>query len=98
MVIQRTRDYELVLVLRPEANEEDINATISRVDNFITSRGGTIGEHENWGVRKLAYPIRKFIEGHYILTRFSLDPRDVIELDRNLKTSEDVLRHLVVKR
>ena len=97
MVAQRLRDYELVMVLSPEADEDEVAATVDRVSKLISERGGTVSDLETWGVRRLAYPIRRFQEGHYLLTRFALDASDVLELDRSLNGSEDVLRYLVTR-
>ena len=97
MVISRVRDYELVMVLTPEASEDQATAIVERVANFIAENGGSVSEQQNWGVRRLAYPIRRFQEGNYVLTRFAMEAGDVLELDRTLKASEDVLRHLLTK-
>ena len=97
MVAQRLRDYEIVFILTPEANEGEVEAAIERISSFVTERGGTFGEPEVWGLRRLAYSINKFMEGIYVLARFSLDASDVLELERSLTTSEDVIRHLVTK-
>ena len=95
--MQRVRDYELVMVLSPEADEDEISAALERVSNFITERDGSVSEQENWGVRRLAYPIKRFHEGGYVLMRFTLDANDVLELDRSLTAAEDVLRHLLTR-
>lgn len=97
MVAQRLRDYEIVFILTPEANEGEVNAAIERVSAFITERGGSVSEREIWGLRRLAYPINKFMEGIYVLAKFTLDANDVLALDRSLNTSEDVIRHLVTR-
>ena len=97
MVAQRLRDYEIVFILTPEANEGEVEAAIERISTFVNDRGGSFGEHELWGLRRLAYPINKFMEGIYVLAHFSLDASDVLELERSLTTSEDVIRHLVTK-
>lgn len=97
MVAQRLRDYEIVFILTPEANEDEVEAAIERISTFVSDRGGSFGEHEIWGLRRLAYPINKFMEGIYVLAHFSLDASDVLELERSLTTSEDVIRHLVTK-
>jgi small subunit ribosomal protein S6 len=91
------RQYELVMVITPEAGDDQVAATLERVSKFITDRGGSVEGHDQWGLRQLAYPIRRHQEGNYVLTRFTLDTKNVVELDHNLNTSEDVLRHLVVK-
>lgn len=97
MVAQRNRDYELVMVLNPEATEEEIAAKVDSVAGFITEHGGSIAEQANWGVRRLAYPIKRFHEGNYLLTQFTLDAKFAQELERTLIFSEDVLRHLITK-
>ncbi len=97
MVEQQTRDYELMMIISPEANEVEIDAAGARVAGFIADRGGLVYEQDIWGLRRLAYPIQKFHEGNYVLTRFALEPGDVIELDNSLKASDDVMRHLTMR-
>ena len=97
MVLERLRDYEMVMILRPEVNEEEVTAIVDRVKSFITDRGGEINTEELWGLRRMAYPIEKFTEGFYILTKFALNSSEVVELNGSLNTSEDVIRHLVMK-
>ncbi len=97
MVDQQTRNYELMMIISPEANEVEIDAASARVAGFIADRGGLVYEQDVWGLRRLAYPIQKFHEGNYVLTRFALEPGDVIELDNSLKASDDVMRHLTMR-
>ena len=97
MVAQRTRDYELVAILSPEATEEEVSTTIERVGGLVSERGGNDVEHEVWGLRRLAYPIKKFDEGNYVLMRFTLNPDALLEINRSLEASEDILRFLVTK-
>jgi len=91
------RDYELVLIISPEVVEEKFEATIDNISRFITGKGGVVSDIERWGKRKLAYPIRHFVEGSYVLTKFKLKPAFGKELEANLQISEDVLRHLLIK-
>ena len=93
---KQLRDYELVLIVSPEVVEEKFDATIDNVSQFITEKGGTISNVEQWGKRRLAYPIEHFMEGSYVLTRFRLKPALSKELEANLQISEEVLRHLLV--
>ncbi len=86
-----------MMIISPEANETEIDAASARVAGFIADRGGLIYEQSNWGLRRLAYPIQKFQEGNYVLTRFALEPAEIIELDTSLKASDDVMRHLTMK-
>jgi len=89
--------YELVLIISPEVVDEEMGATIDKVTQFITGKGGVISDVEQWGKRKLAYPIKHFMEGNYVLTRFKLKPELTKELKANLQISEEVLRHLLIK-
>ena len=97
MLAQRVRDYEVVLVLSPEATPEEITVTVERVDKLITDAAGSITEHESWGLKRLAYPIMKFNEGNYILVKFSLDASAVTEFKRNLEAAQDLIRFLVTR-
>ncbi len=92
------RDYELVMVLSPEVDEEGVTATVDRVSQFITQRGGSLTNQERWGVRRLAYPIQKFLEGNYVLTQFTFEPNSTKELEASLRASGEVIRYLLVKK
>ena len=98
MVAERIREYELVMVLSPEATEEEVSATVETVHGLISGEGGTVGEHEIWGLRRLAFPVMKFREGNYVLTHFESSPAAIDELKRNLKASQDIIRFLVTRK
>ncbi len=91
------RDYELVVIISPEVVEDGILATIEKINRFISERGGSISEVNQWGKRKLSYPIKHFVEGNYVLTHFTMDPRLTAELEASLGISEEILRHLLVR-
>jgi small subunit ribosomal protein S6 len=91
------RDYELVLVISPQLSDENYDATIDKYSRFITGKGGTIGDTQRWGKRKLAYPIKHFGEGNYVLLKFRMKPAFSRELEANLRISEEVVRHLLVR-
>ncbi len=94
---EQLQDYELVLVVSPEGGEDALEATLKNVNQFIAGRGGVISGQERWDKRKLAYPIKRSLEGNYVLTRCRMRPAWAKELDANLNISEDVLRHLLLK-
>ena len=94
---KQQRDYELVLIVSPEIVDETLDTTIDKVGQFITEKDGTISDVERWGKRRLAYPIKHFMEGSYVLTRFKLKPALSKELEANLQISEAILRHLLIK-
>jgi small subunit ribosomal protein S6 len=93
----KPQDYELVYIIQPELEEEAVEGRIEGVSQFISSNNGEVSEVEKWGKKRLAYPIRHFLEGSYVLTRFTLSPTRCKELEANLKISEDILRHLLIK-
>lgn len=93
----KVRSYELVTVISPEVDEEKVSKVIDKVNRFVSDRGGIVEETKQWGRRKLAYPIERFMEADYILTRFKLESKLLRELETDLRASEEILRHLVVK-
>ena len=97
MTSVRTRDYELAMILSPEATEAEARETVGRITSLISDGGGSISEQDNWGIRRLAYPIQRFIEGNYFIIRCKMDPHDAVELDSTLNSSQDVLRHLLFR-
>jgi small subunit ribosomal protein S6 len=91
------RDYELVLIVSPELDDAAFDATIDKYSRFITARGGTIGDTQRWGKRKLAYPIKHFGEGNYVLFKSRMKPPVSRELEASLRISEEIVRHLLVR-
>ena len=98
MAVERMREYEMVMILSPEATQDELSATVERVDGLIEDGGGAVADHETWGLKRLAYEIDDFNEGNYVLTRFSLDASGVSELNRALTASEDIVRFLVTRQ
>jgi small subunit ribosomal protein S6 len=94
---EQLRDYEMVLVINPEAAEEKFDAILNNIDQLITSLGGIVSDVEQWGKRKLAYPIKNLSEGNYVLTHFSLKPSLSRELEAKLRISEEIPRHLMIR-
>jgi small subunit ribosomal protein S6 len=88
-------NYELVVIISPEVADEAV--IVDNVSRFITENGGAISNIERWGKRKLAYPIKHYMEGSYVLTQFKLRPRLSKELAASLRISEEVLRHLLIR-
>ncbi len=89
--------YELVFIVRPDASDEQLEATVEGISRFITGRDGVVDEVDQWGKKRLAYPIRHHREGSYVLTRFQLSPEQNRELESILRISEDVIRHLLIR-
>src|SRR6267154_1126709 len=93
-----TRDYELGFILTPEVNEEQTRTILERIEQIATNYGGQVVRVNQWGRRRLAYPIQHHRDGFYVFIDMILTPESVIELDRTLKVSEEVLRHLIKRR
>jgi small subunit ribosomal protein S6 len=99
---QKTEDkklqaYELVIIVNPDAAEEALESRVNNISQYITGKEGVVDAVDKWGKKRLAYPIKHFQEGNYVLTKFKLSPAYCKELEANLRISEDVVRHLLVK-
>jgi len=90
-------NYELVLIISPEVMDEALATKMDDVSQFISEKGGVISNVEQWGKRRLAYPIEHFTEGNYVLTQFTLKPGLSKELEAKLRISEEILRHLLIR-
>lgn len=88
--------YEVLYIVKPTLDDEAREAVLNSIKNIITEAKGEVGEIDVWGSRKLAYPIEKFRDGVYTLVNFKADVEFPKELDRRLKISEDVMRHVIV--
>ncbi|MCE5172473.1 30S ribosomal protein S6 [Paenibacillus profundus] len=89
------RKYELMYIIRPDIEQEAVQAIVDKFQGVI-SNGGEITKHDVMGKRRLAYEIKKFRDGIYVLVNFTAEPAVVAELERQLKISDEVIRHLVV--
>lgn len=86
-----------MLIVIPELDEEQVEATVARFRTIIERTGGEVGESNNWGRRKLAYEIDHRTDGFYFVMEFTVGERTLVELKRILRVSDDVLRHIIVK-
>ncbi len=94
------RRYELMYIIRPNLSEEETATIIERVGTFVTNLGGQVHEVNQtspWGRRRLAYPIENNQDGYYVLSYVSVDPKVARDLERNIKYTDDVLRHMLIK-
>lgn len=92
------RRYELMLVFRPDAPDDRIAAIIDRTTRQITAAGGQIVKVAPWGRRRLAYAIDRHREGAYHIVVFESPTEGIVELERGLLITEEVLRHLVIRQ
>jgi len=91
------RKYEVMYIIRPDVEQEVVEATVEKFNAIITNGGGEITKHDVLGKKRLAYEIKKFRDGYYVLTQFTADSAVVNELDRVMKITDEIIRHLVVR-
>jgi len=94
------REYEVTIIIQPQLEESDRNKLIEQVSDLLVPGAEeeakpTVNE---WGLRRMAYPIQKFTEGYYVLYEGSLDPTRVTEIERSMQYMEDVIRYLVIRK
>lgn len=92
-----TRTYELIYILKPDAPETEVTALHELVAGIVERMGGTLDKTDTWGRRKLAYEIGHHKEGFYVLEVISGSAETMKEIDRRLKVTEGLLRHLIVR-
>ena len=94
------RDYEVTVVIQPQLEDAGRTELIERLSNLLVpgskEDGALTANH--WGVRRLAYPIKKFQEGYYVLYEAKIDPTRIKDIERSMQYNEDVLRYLVVRK
>ena len=91
------RNYELMVILDPELEERTIAPSLDRFLTVVTNSGGTVGKVDIWGRRRLAYEIKKQVEGIYAVIDIQAEPAAVAELDRQLNLNESVLRTKLIR-
>ena len=90
--------YEALFIIKPDLEAEANKAVIDKFTSVITNGGGTVVKVDEWGKKKLAYPINYIKEGFYVLITFDAEPTVPAELERNFRITEDIMRYLVVLR
>jgi small subunit ribosomal protein S6 len=91
------KEYELALVVSAKITDEERTAVVAKAKDYITRHGGEVGETEEWGKRKLAYPIQKMEEGYYYFIQFTAGPETPNELEQRMRIMDNVLRYLIVR-
>ena len=90
--------YEAMYIGTPEMEDEAIKGVIEKFSGIITANGGEIEKTDEWGRKKLAYPIDYKTEGYYVLVNFAAAPELPRELERNFRNDESILRYMVVRQ
>lgn len=92
------RAYEALVILNPQLDDEAVTAAVAKLDEGIKKLGGSIEKNDKQGRKKLAYTVKKFNEGTYLLTHMQFPSNDIGELNRLYRLNEAVLRHMVTVR
>jgi small subunit ribosomal protein S6 len=89
------RRYELMLLLRPDLEDDKLQSAVEKVTRAIVTAGGSLAKVSPWGKRRLAYEIKHHRDASYFLIHFDIEPAEIRPLERTLLISEEILRHLV---
>lgn len=89
--------YECTFIIRQDATTQEVEKITSTLSNVISENEGNVLKVENWGLRSLAYEIKKNKKGHYVMLVLDAKHSTVKEMERRMKLTEDVIRHLTVK-
>lgn len=89
--------YEMIVILKPNL-EDDVKSTVLQRMYDTINENGTLGEVDDWGIKKLAYEIDKFSEGNYVLINFEADPSLIRELERRAQIADPIIKYLVVNK
>ena len=89
--------YETVFILNPVLSDEQTKETVLKYEKFLTSKGAKMVSKEDWGLKKLAYPIQNKKSGFYHLFEYTVDPNIISELELEFRRDERFMRHLTVK-
>jgi len=90
--------YELMFIVKSDLDDEQVNTATDRVHQLIVANGGSVTRTSSWGKRRLAYAVGPHREGYYVVSNFTIDASKIVEMERVLKISDTVFRHLLVRR
>lgn len=89
--------YEMMYILRPDLSEEKVREAVDKYQSFIAERGAENIQIQNRGKRRLAYPIKKFLDGIYIQMNYQADGTQIAPLERAMRLGEEVIRYMTLK-
>lgn len=92
------RDYELVIIIQPDLDENAVKGIIEKIQAVVTESGGTVAKIDKWGKKRMAYAINKRREGQYVLFELQMPPTISAEVERNLRFMEPVIRFSIINR
>lgn len=91
------KSYEIMYIVKPYEDEK-FEAVVEKFNTLITNNGGVIEKIDRWGKKRLAYEMQGLNEGLYVLVTFIAEPAAVKELDRVMKITDEILRHMIIRK
>jgi small subunit ribosomal protein S6 len=91
------RNYEVMFIAHPDLDDAALAALVDKAKGWVTAAGGEVGQVDLWGRRRLAYPIAKQDEGQYILMQTQLAPAATLDVERNMRLTEQVMRFQIIR-
>ena len=89
------KKYEGMFIIKPDMNKDDLEKTVSSIEETITKNGGKVENGQKWARRRLAYSIKKYMEGEYYLCEFEAEPKIISGLEASYKLNDNILRTLI---
>ena len=89
--------YELTYIVRPDVPTTQVEAVLGRISDMVKKHKGKVVKTEQWGLRTLAYPIKKHSRGYYTYLGLNMDGEGITDMERSMELSNDIIRYLTVK-
>ncbi len=93
----KINDYESVIIINAALEDEQVKAAVGRIEEALKTNGAEITEVEDWGRKRLAYPIQKAKSGYYYIVRFKAPPESITKIERFFFLEETIIRYLTIK-
>ena len=90
--------YESIYIIKPEVEEQGIKELVEKFNTLIETEGGKVSETQEWGLKRLAYPIQKKEQGYYVLVNFEAKPESIVELERVYKITDSVMKFITIRK
>ena len=90
--------YETIYIIKPEVEEQGIKELVEKFNTLIETEGGKVSETQEWGLKRLAYPIQKKEQGYYVLVNFEANPESIVELERVYKITDSVMKFITIRK
>ncbi len=89
--------YDLIYIVNPVLVDEGLETVVNNISQYITGKGGVIVETQRWGKKKLAYPVKHYLEGTYVMMKLQMPPAIAKDVEGQLRITEQVIRHILTR-